>query len=382
MKIGLLTYFRIDVAGQYFQALATIDNLKRVFPGSEVELVNIVHEKKRGFRPSKNPRYFVPSILRHLAYKSARDRVFTPILSGPLLLDNSYTSVEKHLAELDHDVFVVGADTCLKVDHHYKSSVPFFWLSPKLRRKKLMLSGSAEYTDFSDLDATQKDMIKASVDGFSFLGVRDRMTSKLVRDVAGAGGPPLLEMPDPTIPWQITTNGLKSLEKLKRTTGKKLCGVNLAQTAFCAELLRKLSGEFHFVSINTPTWPGGSRLASGPVEWLDMFGSLDLMLTSSFHETIFSLKTGVPVVAFDSSATRFHRVTGLSKARCLLEAMDMTRFHVNPFIDGSVPTALDKIGAAVHAFPHDDVKSKLDELSESYWQALALAKESIAPKDR
>ncbi|MCX5676251.1 MAG: hypothetical protein NTX87_14695, partial [Planctomycetota bacterium] len=43
MRIGLLTYFWEDNPGQFFQALATVEVLRKVFPEAQVEIPDVRH---------------------------------------------------------------------------------------------------------------------------------------------------------------------------------------------------------------------------------------------------------------------------------------------------------------------------------------------------
>lgn len=342
MNLGLLTYFRADVAGQYYQALATLNALLLGFAPA-AQLVNIRHEK-RAWRPSLRPEKFLPSIVQHGKYAIARKRELTPYVKQPLLQDNSRRSVLNYLRSRQDDVLVVGADTCLKVDHYFREELPYFWLDEELEAKKVMLSASAEFTHISDLSQEQRKKAERVLGGFRYLGVRDDMTADLFQAISP--GLKIRLMPDPTFSLDVKSTGLPCLERLKTRKRKKLCGVNLADTSFTRELVEKLGAEYHIVSINCPKFPGGSRIMTGPNDWLHMFGSFDLVVTGSFHETVFSLKNNIPVVGLDSNVGRLHKTTKSSKIYSLLSTAKFLDQYVSPHRGHTLADALSAVAVA------------------------------------
>jgi polysaccharide pyruvyl transferase WcaK-like protein len=59
-------------------------------------------------------------------------------------------------------------------------------------------------------------------------------------------------------------------------------------------------------------------LMMSPFEWAAVFSRLSLVITERFHDTIFSLRHGVPVLTLDWDPARY-RADGQSKTWCLLQ---------------------------------------------------------------
>lgn len=373
-SIGLLTYFRLDNAGQYMQALATLRNLDVLFPGSKVEIVNAIHEKGKRWRVSRKPSKFLSSILKHFKYERERNQNFKGRLSTDTPIPRNREAVFNHLKERNYDLLVVGSDTCLKVDHHYKHDLPIYWLDSRLTCRKIMLSSSAEFNTIGDFTEQQISDGQKVLEKFDFLGVRDQMTSDLLRTVSPASSDKVRLMPDPTIGATFNSKGVPFLQKLKTMSKKKLCGINLQKDPFTMAIVQHLSLQYHVVSINGFRSEHCDLFVPGPRDWLNMYKDLDLMVTSSFHEAVFSLKNGIPVFAIDSPQNRINPVTGLSKTSCLFESIGMTGCYINPF-KGADPAHVARV---IHEYEQsycmDSIKATISEMEVDYHNALQEAK--------
>lgn len=370
MRIGLLTYYRSDVPGQFFQALATLNILEKRYPGAHIEIVAIQHEK-RGWRPSRRPNRFLPGIKRHLEFIQARRKWFSPKVKGPLAKEIPSSDLFSRLRGSPYDLLVVGSDTTLKIDHHYKETLPAYWLPPDIPGIKIMLSSSAEYTAVGDLSSHQRELLKASAGGFQFLGVRDKMTESLIRELAPDVASRLTKMPDPTFTFPISPRPSRTLERLRAKHQKKICLLNASETLFTRDLVLRLSRDFTIVANFCDEFDSVARLAPGPFEWIDLIAAADLVLTGSFHESIFAMKFGTPVVAMDSGNNRVNHQTGLSKTFCLMEEMGIPGHHINAFTHGNPALACETILATSEGGDLPKIKSTMEQAVFRYEEALS-----------
>ena len=284
MKIGLLTFFQGDNAGQYYQALVTFNALQAALPEDRVEFVNMRHGGR--WRPwCRSIGRFVGSVFKHLKYNRARSRNF--LLSSPELIPGSGAMVTRYLVSQGYDLLVVGSDVCLKLHGNAARDMPYYWLSPDIGIPHIMLSSSSEFTTCNRISETQKTVVKKSFQKFLFAGVRDTMTADFLRELSPESTDKICLMPDPTVSFPVDlTAEVAKLKKLKKKVEKKLCMVNLIDTPLCRDLVRLLSQKYFVVEVGPRILESSAYFIPGPDEWCNMFNHFDLVVTTSFHESI------------------------------------------------------------------------------------------------
>ena len=70
-----------------------------------------------------------------------------------------------------------------------------------------------------------------------------------------------------------------------------------------------------------------------------------LVVTVSFHECVFALKQGNPVLAVDAAENRFHHKNGQSKIKCLMDEFELTASNYLNCLRGNFDkkTFIDKV---------------------------------------
>lgn len=99
---------------------------------------------------------------------------------------------------------------------------------------------------------------------------------------------------------------------------------------------------------------------------------VDLVVTMSFHESIFATKYARPVLAIDVQANRFDASTFDSKLVCLMEDLGLqATHHLNPNAPGDFAKRLESSIQAVMATDYAAVQRKHQAYGEQYRQAVA-----------
>jgi hypothetical protein len=345
MKIGLMTYFSVDNTGQFFQALATIQALRTAYPDSEIELLNIRHERRPTWLPPKSVPNVLPFLIRHLRYGHARAKSLAPYTGSTAFKRPSGSEVADYINRSGFDVIITGADTCLKVDKHWGDNLPPYWIPGEVRAKKFLMSATAENTVISDLSPKQLAAAKTSLAGISGINVRDTMTQRLAAELLPERESDIKIVGDPTFILDLDTKPFSKVQSLAKK-GKPLCGVNLPKTPVTVAIIKELTKKYTVFSLNRPSNQGEPSLFLGPWQWLGMWKSIDAMVTSSFHETIFSMRSGVPVISMDVQVDRAGRAGVRSKAGDLLNEASLNELFWNL---PAVTEAADIINALEHS---------------------------------
>ena len=374
MKIGLLTYFWENNAGQYWQAVATLTCLKKRFPDADIELVDVRHWKnaREGSAPRRDwikPWRITRGRRFAAAYAAGRKRFFT--LSDSHFLSSDYEETNQFVKSKDYDLLVIGADVVLKPlpESRVIGNVPIYWLSPKIKAKKAILGSSADTTKCSTLGSRVAERMKMSLYGFEFIAVRDRMTKELL-DTLGTARVPIQTIPDPTFCIDPVQSWKDEARRLfpKRKKGCKLAALHLPKSSLVPSIVSSLK-HMGFETLSTTREIPGTRWCGSltPEAWAGMSSAVDIVVTVSFHESIFAMKQGRPVLAVDLMQNRFDPDTYLSKTKCLMKefGLDKTN-HFNPFEcnDGSDNIA-SKIESALN-IPVDETIKKCNELKKEY----------------
>lgn len=368
MKIGLLTYYWTDNPGQFFQALATQQALQRKFPSAHVEIVNFRHWNTP-WRPSMRWKKFVPSILKHQAYEKARRRFN---LSPGLLVSKDRREVLEYVARQGYDALVVGSDVVLKLLPKVTGEqLPAYWLGRELTMKKFMLASSADTTRAEDLTEAQRKAMRECLDGFSLLAVRDRMTWNLLTDLGvDENDPRLMRVSDPTFTYPVSSLQTHRPHALNKDDGKPVCGIHLPRNKFTEELVSLLKVRYRIVAIGGMPWPGLPWWGGGPDEWVNLFSHLDLVITVSFHESIFAVKHAVPVLAVDAEEYRIDLKSGLSKTFCLMQEIGLEERHISPHNGMSAKSAYDRALGSTDSFSNRSMRDTIEHCAQTYSAAL------------
>lgn len=369
MKIALLTYFSVNNTGQFFQALASLQALKTVFPEDVIELVNIRHERRAVWLPPKSLVSVIPSFKRHFKYEAGRRKEFYPYLGATEFKRPSGEELEKYLNEIHADVVITGADTCLKVDTHWNGKLPPYWIPAGVKGKTFFLSGSAENTVISDMNPEQIKQAKECLKHLSLIYARDEMTKNLMLELLPEVSNKIDLVPDPTFSLTLSNKESNIFLKLKKK-GKPLCAVNLPATEVTLKLITELSKDFTVFSLNRSSINGELSFFLGPEDWLNMWNSIDYLVTTSFHESIFALRSGVPFIAVDVTKDRAGKEGGKSKIGDLLTRAGLIDLYASLPPVSMIPELIRLLKSSKEKVQSQSVKDFCTDAGKKYLDAV------------
>lgn len=317
-KIGILTYYLDLNPGVFWQAYATFKAFADLYPEGQVEIIRLVHRgavvPTHRYNSLAAP---IWDVVRWAKFLRCRGMMrFSSSSCGT----RSYEGAMKFLQSLNYDLIAVGADTCLELCHVDPDRISPYWLSPALDCHKMLCAASARDTSCERITEKQRELLRVSMSGFRLLGVRDVATVELLRQLAGGEDPSIELVPDPTFHIGVDTSAAATYLQAK--------GVRLDRKAVLLhlppsmpakeEVVKAFRKRGYQVLSFSPLHAADFILCDlSPVEWAGVFRFVEAVVTHRFHDSVFSLKHGTPLLTL-VPAPHYVASNGDSKHRSLL----------------------------------------------------------------
>lgn len=314
MRIGILTYHRSVNYGAVMQSAALAMELSRRFPHAEIEIVDycsrrmdIYYKLFTVYRGRDSAVHLLSRIEMYSAFRRGLKEL--PLSHDKLVTDNC--SRFFHWIKGRYDVLISGSDA---VWNYNKRGLPnpYFLHEADENCRRLSYAASCNglgIKNFSELDTTSVKFLKEAFSAFDYIGVRDRQTEELVKEVFPSAE--VFHNCDPSLLFCDLSNSDRTslIDKLVRkhhfdpekpTVGLMLSNLNGDLSKKLTEQLRKNYGNrFQTVSLYSYNKYADIPYLSDltPQEWSIVFGLFDLTISKYFHGSMFSLLNRTPVLA-------------------------------------------------------------------------------------
>ena len=371
MKIGILTYFGDLNIGTNLQAYATLEQVKKISPNSEIEFINIssFKHKNRPFIKNITLKSLLNDISRINKYKTFIKSKF-PLSNPKQLILNSYEEGVKNINSNKYDVVIVGADTLLELHRMKPDTISFYWLSKKINAKKFMIASSARDTTYDALSNKQRELLKETINNFNLIGVRDDATYRLINSLETKLTDSIEKVPDPTFTLDVDyTHIEKYLTHKKITIPQKTVCLNFSlDDKWIKDVVYELKKENYTIASFRPA-PFVDILLNdlGPLEQLGIYRYFSVVITNRFHDTIFCLKNNTPFLTFPFD-TSYITADNESKYQSLINTFGL--LDTNFFIPDSQfnPSKINNlVDVAIESFlGNKELKNNLTILSNEY----------------
>ncbi len=372
-RVGILTYFWGTNPGTALQAYSTLNLLRNHLPKAQVELIN--------YQPKEVPRKYLLNFFN--LKNSLRDYRLTSIynafrknelhLRGQSLISRDLVKASAFIGNR-YDLIVVGSDTVWEIRSlAHKNLAPFpnvYWLPPTIQSTKIAFSASVDATTIEQLDYSTLDEMRACLEGFKLIGVRDDMTQTVVEKLLDGGQDKITRTPDPTFSYSIRNAGAwDALARIGLQKNKPIAAVNLPPTLGIREKTISYLQQKGYQVVSFTHVADDRNLfhlpALTPHQWAEVYKYFSLHVTDRFHGTVFSLKNLIPVLAIDCSPIRVTQ-QGDSKTSSLLKEFglnDAAHMNYND-IAQDADLLCQVIDRVVSNYDCQRVKMKLVEMEE------------------
>lgn len=325
-KILIITYSREVNPGTFLQAYGVQYVFHQLYPDAQIDLIkhkrmySIAAEKKNSTGKESKLTFIkakVRAIPRRLKYELAYRTKFHLTEQEFDFFD--YDDVEFKAFAEGYDLIIVGSDTIL-INLEKNGHYGLMWLRG-IDTQKILFAASAAPANF-ELNEQQKKDLHVSFSTFKLLGVRDEVTEHLLRDDIGMGDKVYTQY-DPTYLIPETEFSLpflirRKLENIRKRQKIALVNFSVTGCPFKKEMTEFLKSQgYYTISTLYNEWADCNLMSLSPFGWAAMFRYVDLTVTERFHDSVFTLRNGKPVVAIDWNGERFSK-DGFSKTQNLL----------------------------------------------------------------
>ena len=345
LKTASITYHAAHNYGAMLQAYALQRTILSLGAGNEI--INLRTKVQRAHYPGVDEHLFVtlPHFLGWLLYGGPfsrlhkKYRLFESFLKENLVLTEEYDDPEQ-LSEdgIDADLFIAGSDqiwNTSQTDYNDAYFLPFV-----RTKRKVSYAASMGLMPSETVSEDQYDKIRSYLSGFKAISVRDEASHDLASRLTGKE---ILQHPDPTLlldrdTWDHLSGDcplvkgryvlvyypstLRELDDLALKVGK-LLGMKVVIT----NKTDNLDAFFHMKKY----------LGCGPGEFLNLVKNAAVVVTASFHATVFSLLFHRPFYVLDRPDARIET---------LLEGVGLTDRRVSEKTIGERISDVDRLDFA------------------------------------
>lgn len=378
MKIGIITWFKYNNYGTKLQAIALQKYLRKC--GHEVMILNFsLDDSKNIYRKKSNDsiyqkvikrtNYYVMELLLFMAKKKydnqlrARDDKFDSlikdccILTKPITDDNEFIQVCN-----EFDVIICGSDQIWNPNWYNRYYYADF---PGIFARRISYAPSMSV---NSIDNNIKGELIRSLSGFSVITVREEKGAQIIGDLLNKE---IEVVADPTMllkanEWdeflQVSKKVSKGYVLCYFLTDNKMHWKAAERFAKNNELNMKIIPQHGYSFFQK----GDVCASAGVEEFVELIRNASVVLTDSFHATVFSLIYNVKFRTFE----RFKEnstTSQNSRIYNLLESLDINNYIVrygNNIIDDKIKIDYKKVNAKMENIIDNSKKILLTALEE------------------
>lgn len=309
MKIGVLTFHRAHNYGAYLQACALCNRLN-MENNIDCEIIDFRMNKEIAFY-SLNKEKKIWRIIRPFRYKFKRIifDIFERAVCEPIMVMSKESMVSDSIEEFvklvqnKYDVIIAGSDEIWKIDA-YRGFPTAYWLFGNLNCRKFSYAASSR-SDFSKINDIEKKMLEENLSGFEYIGLREQTTLDALQ-VLNIDGNKVHLCCDPSFLYDFPVRKMPMTEllkgKAKLNSRKRNIVVMVDNRKLSRKIWKELRRDYNLISVFIPH-PGYHNVPDIlPVEWAEVIKNADLVLTTFFHGTCFSIIYNTPFIIFGSES--------------------------------------------------------------------------------
>lgn len=209
---------------------------------------------------------------------------YRTLLDNFILFSDKYIPIKIHLLKKDevideYDLVFVGSDQVWNTDFTIFNDLFFLPFIPKEKRMCMAPSFGKEY-----LNDEFVEMFKEGLSNFKVLNVREEKGKELIYKLIGKE---VYVLSDPTL--LLKTKEWEAVADSKYTPKKPYILTyflgNFPKEA--NDILVNLQSDYEIIHLDTPSF--GKSVPAGPQHFIDLIKNANLVLTNSFHATVFSI---------------------------------------------------------------------------------------------
>lgn len=282
-KIGILTFHRSINYGSVLQATALYRLISTHFNNYSVEIININYLNREFidfFKYIRNSPLciFNAFLLKHYLNKNVK-------LSKFKYFKNIDEGIE-YINAQKYEIIITGSDEIWKKNNIL--SIPnIYWLPPGINSIKISFAASANNTNYSDYTYKEILFIESCLKHYHMIIVRDQHTKQLISNFTKKN---IYNICDPTflVDWPYKSIHLTFFLS-KINFRKKIIAIMIGNKNISWIINHFNNSDYELISINKPHKGTKYMWWLSPTDFSNIFRHCDLIFTSYFHGTIFSI---------------------------------------------------------------------------------------------
>ena len=364
-RIGIITILKTNNYGAELQAYATQAILNKL--GYDAEIIDYLFYKNPQHKKTKNSKpvfnhglkkrlseFLYPIISKtktgiNNTHSDKRNKRFESFHTDNTAMSPTYTTIDElYNSNKEYDVYMVGSDQVWNPGI-YSSLLPYMLTFAPEGKKRVAYASSF---GVSSIPQEFQWLYKEYLPQFSSIGVREKNAVDMVRELSGKEATWVL---DPT----LLLNKEDWMKVAKQSYGEKRNYILLYELTPCpyilelAKYFREKKGmEIIRICKNASIEDNDSTILNiidaGPAEFIDLFANAGMVITNSFHGTVFSINFGkdfytvTPLRKHNNS--RQQSILGLFSLndRLLLEGTDINLISRTPIDYNAVNCILEQ----------------------------------------
>ena len=356
------------------QGLGVQTAMQKMYPQTQIDFL-----KFPDFKPSsvgirdKNAKLWqtfrqkMASAYRLLKYNKLRKQMMSFTPSIDLF---HYTSEDEKIIK-QYDLVVIGSDTILEEAYGKDGKIGLNWMP--LDVKKIYFAASASPANFEP----KKDLKKIA-EGANFIGLRDNLTIDFFINKLGISKERIVKQPDPS--YFLVINQFKLSKKLasKLKDGQRYVLYNFSSNFPLRKELADAIRSIGCKVVSTAYNPYADICLDtiDAFEWAGVFPLVDVIVTERFHDSVFGLRNGKPVIAVDWNPNRFSK-GGDSKTLRILEDYGMEKMHFNLCGKTDVSPIMECLKNIETSFDRNLVTERNAEIQKNIYGILEMIKHKL-----
>lgn len=347
-KVGLMTWFTYDNFGSLLQCKATMKVVEKL--NYQIELINYL-PKKNYSKPSSKInilKKIIKGIIKNksIEIKNMNMNLFREKLKKSKMVR---TKSELYLLNNEYDTFICGSDQIWAPTVYDEN---YFLAFVRDEGKKIAYAPSIGLPEISDSHV--RENMKNLISKFKYLSIREEQGAKIIEELTDKKAKIVL---DPTL--LLSKNEWKE-EFVKLGYDNYILGYFLGKNRkyykVCQKIAKKLNKKLLILPTSNSDLYKKECLKDdlGPREFLSLINSADLILTDSFHGTIFSINFEKPVIAF--KRFKDNRSSQNSRIYNILNKLELNDILFEENINFSIQRARN--------IDYEKVKNKLESLKK------------------
>lgn len=311
MKIGIMTYHRACNYGAFLQARALCNRMNQE-EDIEAEIIDFHMKKERQFYSANIDQCGLIAVMKKIArgtlsfqkelldsFEKAQKEDRTP--KSPQYMESDQIEDFQKLVKNRYDVIIAGSDEIWKVNSFRGFPTPY-WLIGDLGCRKFAYAVSARVDFQQCLDHKKMNLLQNAINDFEFIGTRDQMTYDEIKSIVDEKCKVKMCC-DPSFLYDFEFDRKKDINTLTENQlikGKKNILLMTEDRKLAASIIQSLNKKYNLISV-FHKYQGCINISKlSPMEWLELLYGVDMVVTSYFHATCYSILLEKPFISIST----------------------------------------------------------------------------------